>query len=207
MAKRPHSSRRPGGLARILGLTNKPRPSSKRLAPLSHNALRRASPAENVKLGFSPKARRYVKADVKKITKATASVSARHAETKRTQAVHGVSLSEATKLRREGQLSYSSQDQAKRVAKAEDRRLMRYAHESVGKHLWSIKPNGHRYKIRITNETVEFYERVREQKLNGGWIDDNGDFARMMEIGAALKDNRLPQLRQSPNTRRGAIGL
>jgi hypothetical protein len=206
MAERPKSSRRPGGLAHILGLKNKPRPSSKRLMSSPYTALRRAHPDENVRMGFTPTARQYVDKNVKKVTKSTPSISMYRYETKRTRAVHGVSLSEATKLRREGQLSYSSQDQAKRVAKAGDRRLMKYAHESVGKHLWSSKPNGHRYKIRITNETIDFYERMREQKLNGGWINDNSDFARMMEIGVALKDNRLPQLRQSPNTKRGSIG-
>jgi hypothetical protein len=84
-ARRRASARR-GGARRYTrrrpGMTKKPRPAgplglssnpriktrpktrtrSKALANVSHSALRRASPAENVRLGFSPKARRYVKA-------------------------------------------------------------------------------------------------------------------------------------------------
>jgi hypothetical protein len=70
MAKRP---RRPPGLSRALVLRDKPRRSSKRLASVSHEALRRATPVENARMGYSPKARRYVKRGVK-VTKATASV-------------------------------------------------------------------------------------------------------------------------------------
>jgi hypothetical protein len=59
MAKKPRQRRsRPPGLSRPLGLSNKPLRSSKLLASVSHAALRRASPAENVRMGFSPKARR-----------------------------------------------------------------------------------------------------------------------------------------------------
>ena len=103
MSKRP---RRRAGLSRALGLSSKSRSSSRRLSSVSHDALRRASPAEIVRMGFTPKARRYVKAGVK-VTKSTATVSARQAETKRVRAVYGMASPEiATQGPRTGSLSY-----------------------------------------------------------------------------------------------------
>ena len=122
MAKRSKASRRSPGLNRALGLSSKPKtkPRSKALASVSHSALRRASPNENVRMGFSPTARRYVKAGVK-VTKATASISARAAETKRTRERYGFHTPEAaTKARGRGELSYESQTQARRVEKAQE---------------------------------------------------------------------------------------
>ncbi len=92
---------------------------SKLLASASYDALRRASPAENVRMGHSPKARRYVLTSVQKITKATPSMSARQAETRRTQERYGIALPEiATEARKQGALDYVTTDQRERVAKA-----------------------------------------------------------------------------------------
>jgi hypothetical protein len=106
MTKQP---RRPQGLSRALGLASGRRPSSRRLASVSHEALRRATPVENVRMGFGPKARRYVKAGAK-VTKSTASVSARQAETKRVSKRYGFETPEAaTQARKEGAIGYESQ--------------------------------------------------------------------------------------------------
>jgi hypothetical protein len=172
--------------------------SSKRLASVSHEALRRASPAENVKMGFTPKARRYVKANTRKITKATASVSARQAETKRVRKVYGMSSPEqATEMRRHGALSYSSQDQARRVEKAADRRLMKKARASVGDKLTAPRPGREARKFRLTNERLKNFERNRRRKLDGERLDDP-DWFEMMDTANALKDHRVLQLRASP---------
>jgi hypothetical protein len=102
--------------------------SSKSLGFASHTALRRASPSENIRMGFTPTARRYVKAGVK-VTKATASISHRQANTKLTRERHGYATPEAaTKARSlEGGrlLPYTSQDQARRVAKAKKTRKLK----------------------------------------------------------------------------------
>ena len=101
-----------------------------------YSDFRRATPAENVKLGASRKARRYVPNSVKRVTKRTPSMTARAHETLRTRQVHGLASPEqATQARREGGLSYASQDQAQRVAKASDRRLREKARQSVGEWL------------------------------------------------------------------------
>jgi hypothetical protein len=174
------------------------RGSSKRLASVSHEALRRASPAENVKMGFSPKARRYIKAEARKVTKATASVSARQAETKRVRKVYGMASPEqATEMRRHGALSYSSQDQARRVEKAADRRLMKKARDSVGEKLTAPRPGRSARKFRFTNERLKNYERNRRRHDNGEWID-GPEWFEMMDAASALKDHRILQLRASP---------
>ena len=79
---------------------------------------RRLAPAENVKLGLSPKARHYVLSTTKRLTKATPTVSARQFETKRAGALFGLSPEKATEARRQGAISYTSADQRERVAKA-----------------------------------------------------------------------------------------
>ena len=64
---------------------------SKLLASASYSAFRRASPVENVRMGYSSKARRYVlAASGGKVTQRTPSISARAHETLRTRQVHGL---------------------------------------------------------------------------------------------------------------------
>jgi hypothetical protein len=195
MTKQP---RLPRGLSRALGLTNGGRPSSRRLASLSHEALRRATPAENVHMGFPPKARRYVKAGAK-VTKSTASISARQAETKRVSKRYGFeTLEAATQARWEGALGYESQDQAERVAKAADTRLTKQAQRSVGETFSAPRPNRRRStRFVFTDARRRNYERNRERKLRGEWLDDP-EWFEMMDTANALKDHRVLQLRASP---------
>ena len=191
--------RRPAGVSKPFDLTGKRRPSSKRLASVSHEALRRASPAENVRMGFGPKARRYVKAGAK-VTTSTASVSARQAETKRISKRYGFETTEAaTQARREGAIGYESQDQAERVAKAADTRLRKQAQRNVGE---TLSAPLHPYRRRssrfvLTDARRRSYERNRERKLRGEWLDAP-EWFEMMDVANALKDHRILQLRASP---------
>jgi len=106
------------------GKGGKRRPS-RGLSFLPHSALRRASPAENVRMGHSPTARHYVKKGVK-VFKATPSLTHRQYETKQTKARYGFTTPEAaTKAREARTLAYESQDQARRVAKAKKTRKLR----------------------------------------------------------------------------------
>ena len=107
---------------------------SRWLSNASYDALRRATPAENVRMGFTPKARRYVSANARKVTKSTPSVSARHAETQRVRERYGmVSPEIATEARKRRALSYVSADQAERVEKAANTRERRRAERAVRK--------------------------------------------------------------------------
>jgi hypothetical protein len=195
MTKQP---RRPESLSRALGLASARRPSSRRLASVSHEALRRATPAENVRMGFSPKARRYVEAGAN-VTKSTASISARQAETKRVSRRYGVrTLEAATQARREGAIGYESQDQAERVAKAADTRLRKQAQRSVGETLSAPHPYRRRSsRFVLTDARRRNYERNRERKLRGEWLEAP-EWFEMMDVANALRDHRILQLRASP---------
>jgi hypothetical protein len=218
MAKRP---RRPSGLSRALGLDKpKRRASSKRL--LASNApLRRATPAENVKMGFEPTARRYVKADAR-VTTQTASISAGAAENKRSLKLYGVSRHEATRRRDEGTLHYSSrmagETAEKNKATAYARKLRRrieiaaqrreripeYAGPGIpkppGKRIWK---GGRRFTVRTgfqaRSSHAERILELRERKLAGEELDD-GDWHTMMDYAEYFKDPERERLRSSPGS-------
>ena len=78
----------------------------------------RLTPEQNVKLGLSRKARHYVLKDVKRVTKATPTISARQYETKKARELFGLTPEKATEARRHGAIRYVSADQRERVAKA-----------------------------------------------------------------------------------------
>ena len=107
----------------------------------SYSDYRRLSPEENERQGFSRKARHYVLKIVKRVTGRTPSITARAHETLRTHQLHGLASPEqATMARREGGISYSSADQASRVEKAADRRLIKKVRERVGEYLPTSNP-------------------------------------------------------------------
>lgn len=149
-------------------------------------------------MGFSPKARRYIKAGAK-VTKSTASISARQAETKRVSKRYGFeTLEAATRARREGALGYESQTQSDRVAKAADTRLRKRAEQSVGETLSAPHPSRRRStRFVFTDARRRNYERNRARKLRGEWID-GPEWFEMMDVANALKDHRVLQLRASP---------
>jgi hypothetical protein len=149
-------------------------------------------------MGFGPKGRRYVKAGAK-VTKSTASISARQAETKRVRKRYGLETPEAaTQARKEGAIGYKSQDQAERVAKAADTRLRKQAQRSVGETLSAPHPYRRKSSRLVLTETRRRnYERSRERKLQGEWLDAP-EWFEMMDVANALKDHRILQLRASP---------
>jgi hypothetical protein len=206
MAKRPKGFRRPPSLKRILGLDNKPRPSSKFLASVSHDALRRASPAENIRMGFSAKARRYVKADVRKITKSTASVSARHAETKRVRKVHGLASPEvATRERQANNIPYSSARAAETASKSKEAaylRRLRKAGQTRQRIIGEYNRDG-KHSFKASPEKTSRAESLRKRKLDGEFLDQ-GEWFMMVRFAEDLGDPKLHILRSSVNSDSGA---
>jgi hypothetical protein len=201
-----------------------PRPgSSKRLASVSHDALRRASPAENVKMGFGPKARRYVKAGVVKVRKSTASVSARQAETKRVRAVYGLHSPEvATKAREHGGLTYQSEQARVTAQRTKDaaylkklRRQIEAAakrHERIAEYAGpgerkpetkQIRKGRRSYSVRTGFQAKDWHasyvEDLRERKLAGEELE-NGDWHMMMDYAEQFKDPARHLLRASPGS-------
>jgi hypothetical protein len=160
----------------------------------SYSDYRRLSPDENERQGFSRTARHYILKIVKRVTRRTASITARL----RTRQLHGLaSPDQATVARREGGISYSSADQASRVEKAADRRLIKKARESVGAYLPTSNPRRKRTRFHFTDERMKNFERNRERRLRGEWLD-NAEWFEMMDVARAVKDHRILQLRASP---------
>ena len=149
-------------------------------------------------MGFSPKARRYVKAGAK-VTKSTPSVSARQAETKRVRVRYGFeTLEAAARARREGAIGYESQDQSERVSKAADTRLRKQAQRNIDETLSAPHPYRRRSsRFVLTDTRRRNYERNRERKLRGEWLEAP-EWFEMMDVANALKDHRILQLRASP---------
>jgi hypothetical protein len=164
----------------------------------SYSDYRRLSPDENERHGFSRTARHYVLKMLKRVTRRTPSITARAHETLRTRQLHGLTTPEqATMARREGGISYSSADQASRVEKAADRRLIKKARESVGEYIPTSNPRRKRTRFPFTAERMKNFERNRERRLRGEWLD-NAEWFEMMDTARALKDHRILQLRASP---------
>jgi hypothetical protein len=172
------------------------------LSNASYDALRRATPAENVRMGFTPKARRYVSANAHKVTKSTRSISARQAETRRVRERYGMASPEiATEARKRGALSYVSADQAGRVGKAADTREARKAERAVknleGHSVASQSPDRRKHgrRVHIGAGDAQWYDEITRRKLDGEDIPD-GDWHRMIDIAARIEDKRYLRLRQ-----------
>jgi hypothetical protein len=184
------------------------RSSSKSLlrASVSHTALRRASPAENVRLGFSPKSRHYVRASVKKVTKRTAFVTARAAETKRTRERYGFATPEAaTKARSDRVLSYESQDQARRVAKAKKTRKLKARVDDKARRI--AAKNGFPTGENQTEEVLAFLKKqsAKHDRYLAGDEDarlDEDEYRRTITLAyryLGADDERLRIMQMSPD--------
>jgi len=171
---------------------------------------RRATPAENILMGRSAKARRYVLKGAK-VTKRTPSISARQAETKRTRERYGFKTPEAaTRARREGGLGYESRAQADRVAKAQETAYRKRLFQAGQKQQWlvehtktgeiKLRNNGRPRRFRASPDNASYVEQLRERKLAGEMLDQ-GDWFMMINYAEAMRDPQLSLLRASPGSR------
>ncbi len=170
----------------------------------------RLTPEQNVKLGYSPKARRYVLADAKRLTKATPTISARQYETKKARELFGLTPEQATQARGQGALSYSSADQRERVAKAaltrEETKVVAEIKKmrAAGGQVPSNSPDKRRHGRfhPITPDAERRYRSIRRRKLAGEHIPD-GEWHWFIDYARRFKDPRYELLRGSP----GAFGF
>jgi hypothetical protein len=188
-------------------MSKRPRRPPKWLASALHEGLRRASPAENVRMGFSATARRYVKAGAQKVTKSTASVSARQAETKRVRKLYGLATPEiATKAREHGALSYRTARTAETAAKTKQAaylRRLRKAGRSHQRIVGQYNPDK-KHWFKASPEKVSRVEELRDRKLRGEFIEDQGEWFMMIRFAEDLGDPALHILRSSVNSDSGA---
>jgi hypothetical protein len=170
----------------------------------------RLTPEQNVKLGLSPKARHYVPKGVKRVTKATPTISARQYETKRTRERFGLTPEQATEARRQGAILYVSADQRERVAKAaitrEENRVVAEIKRmrAAGRNVPSKSPDKRRHGRfhSVTPDTERLYLDIRRRKLAGELIPD-GEWHWFIDYARQFKDPRYELLRGSP----GAFGF
>src|SRR5271166_3618354 len=135
----------------------------------------RLTPEKNAKLGLSPKARHYVLKDVKRVTKATPTISARQYETKKARERFGLSPEQATEARRHGAISYVSAYQRERVAKAaqtrEENRVVAEIKKlrEAGERVPSNSPDKRRHGgwYPISADAERRYRAIRRRKLAG----------------------------------------
>ena len=168
------------------------RPARPKLEKASTAGLRKLSPAENVKAGFSPKAERYVLKGAR-VTKRTATLSKRRYLEKQTAERGGLakplSLEKAAEARRAGGLGYSSAESAEQAVKQRDTRYVRRSLKSVGR-VRDLKGRPYR------PGHLDSYEELRRRKLAGENLSDT-DWFSLMDVARAIDDPRLADLQRS----------
>jgi hypothetical protein len=165
----------------------------------------RLTPDQNVKFGLSRKARHYVLKDVKRVTKATPTISARQFETKRATQLFGLSPEQATEARRHGAISYTSANQRERVAKAtitrEETRViseikrLRASGEQVPSHSPDKRRHGTSHPV--SEYAERRYRALRRRKLAGEHIPD-GEWQWLVDYARRFKDPKYELMRGSP---------
>jgi hypothetical protein len=177
----------------------------------SYADYRRASPLENVRMGYTPLARRYVKASISKTTSRTSSISARQAETIRVREQFGLASPEiATKARAHEAIVYKTA-QAEQAAKKnilvsfnKRARKQIIADAASGKRIKQRSADGsfsqrkraaHGY--RLSPDAADRYFDLRARKLAYEWIDE-GDWHWMLDIAWQYNDPLINALRAYP---------
>ncbi len=165
----------------------------------------RLTPKQNVKLGFSPKARRY-RLEGARITKNTPTISARQYQTLRTSELFGLTPEKATEARRQGAISYITADQRRRVAKAARTRVVNRVAKaaSAREHVPNNSPSPRRHgrSFALRPGAADRYRELKGRKLAGETLPD-GDWHWMMDVANYFDDPDLAVLRGSP----GAFGI
>ena len=156
------------------------------LETVSASALRRLSPAENVRAGYSAKAERYILKDAK-VRKGMATVSKREFLKRQTAEREGLarpmSLERAAKARRRGEFGYSSEASAEQALKQRATRLR------------SVKDfKGRTYRPGLASQ----YAELRARKLAGETLDQH-EWCAMMDVASAIDDPMIANLRSSAN--------
>lgn len=182
---------------------------------VSASSLKRLSPAQNIKAGYSRKARRYVlsKPDgsLPKITKRTPTFSARTQNTLRTQQEYGFAKPElATQARQHGALSYKTASAREAAAKGGEtnlrKRTARQIREvvSAGGSIPSNSPDpkkhGSRLKLQWGDDAwIEDVIRRHNEYLAGDHSKriPDGEWQKAIAILVYFNDPRAAYFRQS----------
>lgn len=177
----------------------------------SYASYRRASPLENVRMGYSPLARRYINASISKVTSRTSSISARQAETIRVREQFGLASPEiATKARAHEAIVYKTA-QAEQAAK---KNILLSFNKRARKQITADAASGKRIKqrsadgsfsqrkraahgYRLSPDAADRYFDLRARKLAYEWIDE-GDWHWMLDMAWQYNDPLINALRAYP---------
>jgi hypothetical protein len=178
--------------------------SARLLSSASFADFVRLTPAQNAKLGLTPKARHYALKGAR-IYKATPTISARQFEIKRASELFGVTPEKATHARRHGAISYVSADQRERVAKAaitrEENNVIAAIKKlrSSGEAVPSNSPDKRRHGTShpVSEHAEGRYRAIRRRRLAGEHIPD-GEWQWFIDHARRLKDPQYELLRGSP---------
>ena len=176
---------------------------AKLLQSASYAQFVRLTPEQNVKLGFTPKARHYVLKGTKRLTKATPTISAREYEKKKAKELHGLTPEQATEARKHGAVDYVTAEQRERVSKAattrEETKIAKAVNAGEGGEILSNtpKPKTHGKYLHIRPGMGQWYRKMRRAKLAGETIPD-GDWHAMIDLAKHYNDPKYAVLRSSP---------
>ena len=172
------------------------------LASASYTDFRRLTPAENAKIGLSPKARHYVLKSAKRISKSTPTISARQHETKRAQALFKLSPEQATEARKQGAISYKTARQRESVAKAKNTHFSNTLPDKIDRDVRrNARIEGYKGKphYRLTRKMGELALTARARKLAGEYLPD-GEWHAMVDVAKHYNDPKYEYLRASPGS-------
>jgi len=179
----------------------KPTRAQRRLDKLSFRQMQRATPAQNVTMGLSPKARHYVPAGVR-VTKNTVSMTARQYETKKGKETHGLTPEQSTEARKQGGISYVSADQRERVAKAAQTREVNRRLRKIDKTRAEKYGFTGRDQTRKVLEYLEGQSAKHDRYLDGGRGElPEAEYRETVELMFRYygsDDDRLRNMQMSP---------
>ena len=166
----------------------------------------RLTPEQNVKLGLSRKARHYVLKDVKRVTKATPTISARQFETKkRARAVRPNARAGDGSASPRAQFATCPPTNAsaspRRQSRARKRRSSRRSRSSArpASTFRATRPTRDAMGVRTRSlpDAERRYRAIRRRKLAGEHIPD-GEWHWFIDYARRFKDPRYELLRGSP---------
>jgi hypothetical protein len=170
------------------------------LETVSVSALRRLSPAENVKAGYSAKAERYAPKGTR-VGKNTATISKRQYLKKQTAEREGlekpVSLEKAAKARSVGEFRYSSAGSEQQARRQREERAVKKSLRFLPEVRSVPDLSGKRHRVK--NAEQRFMDFVARKEA--GETVPIFEYKAMMDVGREIKYPRLAELRRSPITR------
>jgi hypothetical protein len=180
-------------------------------ASVSPDALRAATKAEKVKLGYTGKARVFIRKYTTRVTKRTPLISERQYDKK----VTGFTREKAAEARAHGALDYKTAQAQETAAKARAKRAepgyaRDFLHATARDAAAGVRiakaggKNGGKVSFPVKVDSATQALRNRERRLQGKFIPD-GEYQMMLDYSAHYSDPFYELMRGSPKDKTGNI--